>query len=92
MPSGGYVFTPHALFEMARRGLPEAVVREVVAAPDQRFEIRPGREVYQSIVELSGRTGRQLVRVFVDVDRQPAEVVSAYRTSRIRKYWRESAG
>lgn len=61
MPSGGYVFTLHALFEMARRGLPEAVVREVLTAPDQRFEIRPGREVYQSIVELSGGTGRMKV-------------------------------
>ena len=28
-----------------------------------------------------------VVRVFVDVDRSPAEVVTAYRTSRIAKYW-----
>jgi hypothetical protein len=28
-----------------------------------------------------------LVRVFVDVDRQPAEVVTVYRTSKIYKYW-----
>jgi hypothetical protein len=27
-------------------------------------------------------------RVFVDVDRSPAEVVTVYRTSRIAKYWR----
>jgi hypothetical protein len=26
---------------------------------------------------------------FVDIDRQPAEVVTAYLTSRIDKYWRE---
>jgi hypothetical protein len=30
-----------------------------------------------------------LVRVFVDIDRRPAEVVTAYRTSKIAKYWRE---
>jgi len=29
-----------------------------------------------------------LVRVFVDVDRSPAEVVTVYRTSDILKYWR----
>jgi hypothetical protein len=29
-----------------------------------------------------------LLRVFVDVDRQPLEVVTAYRTSKIEKYWR----
>jgi hypothetical protein len=28
--------------------------------------------------------------VFVDIDRQPAQVVTAYRTSKIDKYW-ESA-
>jgi hypothetical protein len=33
-----------------------------------------------------GRT--YLVRVFVDLDRRPPEVVTAYRTSRIGKYWR----
>ena len=29
-----------------------------------------------------------LLRVFVDVDRHPAEVVTVYLTSRIAKYWR----
>lgn len=28
------------------------------------------------------------MRVFVDVDREPAEVVTVYRTSKIAKYWR----
>ena len=32
---------------------------------------------------------KYLVRVVVDVDRNPAEVVTAYRTSKIAKYWRE---
>jgi hypothetical protein len=32
-----------------------------------------------------------LLRVFVDIDRRPAEVVTAYRTSRIEKYWREES-
>jgi len=29
--------------------------------------------------------------VFVDIDRQPPEVVTAYRTSKIEKYWRAEA-
>ena len=74
MESVDYVFNPHARFEMARRGLPEIVVREVLDAPGQRVEIRPGRVVYQSMVQGPGGARRQLVRVFVDVDREPAEV------------------
>jgi len=30
-----------------------------------------------------------LVRVFVDIDRRPPEIVTAYRTSKIEKYWRK---
>ena len=30
---------------------------------------------------------RYLVRVFVDIDRDAAEVVTVYRTSKINKYW-----
>ncbi|HYA42756.1 MAG TPA: hypothetical protein VEF34_15740 [Syntrophobacteraceae bacterium] len=29
------------------------------------------------------------VRVFVDVDRKPPEVITVYRTGRIEKYWRQ---
>jgi hypothetical protein len=29
-----------------------------------------------------------LIRVFVDIDREPAEVVRAYRTTKIEKYWK----
>jgi len=31
---------------------------------------------------------RYLVRVFVDVDRSPPEVVTVYRTSKVERYWR----
>jgi type I restriction enzyme R subunit len=59
-----------------------------VASPEQTHEVRPGRIVLQSRTVPSPRLGRQLVRVFVDVDRQPAEVVTASRTSKVEKYWR----
>lgn len=57
------------------------------AAPEQRIQMRPGREVLQSRIALQGKT--YLVRVFVDVDRKPPEVMTVYRTSKIEKYWRD---
>jgi hypothetical protein len=57
-----------------------------LAAPEQRHAARPGRDVLQSRIGVAGKT--YLLRVFVDVDRQPAEVVTVYRTSRVGKYWR----
>ena len=82
----GWVITPHAVSEMYRRGIDEAVVRQVLEAPEQRESLRPGRDVQQSRIEFETKT--YLVRVFVDVDRTPAEVVTVYRTSKIPKYWR----
>lgn len=83
-----YVVTPHAAFEMRRRGLTEDVVRRVLMDPGQRLEVRAGRVVLQARMYLEQPEREWLVRVFVDVDRRPAEVVTAYRTSKIEKYWR----
>ena len=74
--------------EMGRRRLTEQLVRSVLLEPEQELPIRSGRIVLQSkIVMEEGKTF--LIRVFVDVDRDPAEVVTAYRTSKIPKYWKE---
>jgi hypothetical protein len=71
---------------MARRRVTEGIVRSVLAMPEQRHAIRPGRDVLQSRIAFAGKT--YLVRVFVDIDRRPAEIVTVYRTSRVAKYWR----
>ncbi len=85
-PVDDYEITSHAAFEMRRRGITESVVRGILARPEQRHAVRPGRDVLQSRMAAAGKT--YLLRVFVDIDRTPAEVVTAYLTSRVAKYWR----
>ena len=85
-PISDFILTPHALLGMQRRGLEETLLRQVLAAPEQREMVRPGRDLLQSRIDTGGKL--YLLRVFVDVDRNPAEVVIVYRTSRIEKYWR----
>lgn len=80
-----YVLSPHARLQMQRRGIDKIVVQRVLAAPEQREAVRTGRDVLQARVDFGGRS--YLVRVFVDVDRSPPEVVTVYRTSKIEKYW-----
>lgn len=75
--------TEHARTEMARRQVTEAAVREVLAHPRESSRVRSGRVVVQSIL-----ADGYLLRVFVDVDRSPPEVVTVYRTSKIAKYSR----
>ncbi len=81
------IVTNHAASQMARRGIPEEAVLSVLRSPGQVKEMRPGRLVLQSTVTIA--TATFLLRVFVDVDRSPPEVVTVYRTSTVEKYWRE---
>ncbi len=85
-PIINYAVTPHAAFEMERRGIAENIVKDVLNQPEQKLPVRPGREVLQSRIAIAGKA--YLIRVVVDVDRDPAEVVTVYRTSKITKYWR----
>jgi hypothetical protein len=71
---------------MGRRGISPDEVCRVLQRPASVDEVRPGRVVLQSIP--SGEP-EYLLRVFVDVDRVPPEVVTVYRTSRIATYRRQ---
>ena len=88
-PVRDYVITEHAAFEMERRGISDEMVRVILATPEQRLNVRAGRVVLQSRMCIAVLKRICLVRVFVDVDRHPAEVVTVYHTSKILKYWRE---
>jgi len=88
-PITDYVITEHAAVELGRRGLTEEMIGQILADPEQQQDVRPGRIVLQSRVTMDVPAKEYLMRVFVDVDRKPAEVVTAYRTSKISKYWRD---
>ena len=89
-----YRLTDHAKTEMARRAISEDDIAAVLASPEQSEHVREGREgregreVYQSRFELGDPPKTFLIRVFVDFDREPAAVVTVYRTSKVEKYWR----
>jgi hypothetical protein len=77
---------PHAAFEMKRRQITEDQVKYVVESPEQTLTVSHYRKIYQSVLNVEGKSF--LFRVFVDTDSRPPEVVTVYRTSKIGKYWR----
>ena len=89
-PIVDFSIAPHAMVQMERRGLTVEMVRRVLTEPGQRQDVRRGRVVVQSRLWLGTLAGEYLVRVFVDVDRRPPSVVTAYRTSKLDKYWRQA--
>ncbi|MDO8631682.1 MAG: DUF4258 domain-containing protein [Phycisphaerales bacterium] len=80
MGIGTAIIPQHAAQQMARRLISEAELRDVLERPELVLPVREGRVVAQAV------RGNYLLRVIVDVDREPAEVVTAYRTSKIEKY------
>jgi hypothetical protein len=88
LPITEYVLTEHAREEMTRRQITEADIAKVLASPGQTELARAGRVAYQSQVQMGDPPKMYLLRVFVDTDREPARVVTVYRTSKIEKYWK----
>lgn len=87
-PIKNYIFSDHALAEMARRGISKDEAAAVLAKPEQSELIRAGRTVYQSKLHFGVPSKEYILRIFVDIDRSPPQVVTVYRTSKIEKYWR----
>jgi hypothetical protein len=79
--------TDHAQQEMNRRKITESDTASVLRQPEQMEVVRPGRSIYQSRIR-GAQAKLYLLRVIVDVDREPPAVVTVYRTSKIAKYWR----
>jgi hypothetical protein len=81
-----FIFSNHALQELQRRGLQQNMVESVLNNPQQIIAEKEGRKAYQSQVDFGG--GKiYWVRVIVADNLDPAVVITAYRTSKITRYW-----
>ncbi|PZO36759.1 MAG: hypothetical protein DCF19_20490 [Pseudanabaena frigida] len=79
--------TNHALEEIQKRKIPIALVEYVVDNPQQVLTQDKDIRIYQSQVNLG--TGKlYLLRIFVNETIDPAAIVTVYRTSQIKKYWK----
>ena len=79
------VIAPHARFEMERRGISEADLEMVVRHPQQIIPSNKGRLIHQSKLA----TGQMLLRVVVKEEPQVYHVITAYKTSKVAKYWKQ---
>jgi hypothetical protein len=83
-------WTDHALEQVTRRGLPLDLVEETLRVPDRVVPSGvEGRDVAEKKYrDASGRL--YLLRVVFEHDAEGMVVVTAYRTSRLSKYWRDA--
>jgi len=80
-------FSDHAEQELKNRQILMSVVLGVLTNPQQKVPEIPGIMCYQSLVEFDGGK-TYLLRAMVNETVDPAVVVTVYRTSKIKKYWR----
>ena len=81
-----YDLSDHVRKEIARRRIPLTVVESVLTAPQQKVPEHGQVVCYQSKIDINRK--EYLVRVMVNENMTPAKVVTVYRTSKIRKYWK----
>ncbi|WP_072621114.1 DUF4258 domain-containing protein [Spirulina major] len=77
----------HALGEAKKRKIPIPFIEAVLEQPEQIIQQDSEVTIYQSKIDFG--TGKlYLLRVFINTTVDPAVVITLYRTSQIKKYWR----
>jgi hypothetical protein len=80
-----YKLSGHVKEEIERRRIPLALLKAVLEKPDQVVTEKGTLKAYQSRCDIGDKM--YLLRVIVDDAQEPAVVVTAYRTTKIQKYW-----
>ena len=82
-----YQLSLHAREQLERREIPLSFLESVLKSPQQIIAQSDGTKAYQS--QLDWGTGKiYLLRIVVRDDVDPLMVVTVYKTSKIKKYWR----
>jgi hypothetical protein len=80
-------FSKHLTEEIEKRKLSKELIERVLRAPEQKMPELANITCFQSQMEMGGK--RYLLRVMVNETVNPPVVVTAYRTTKITKYWRK---
>ena len=77
----------HAQEQMLLRGITYETVMDVVSFVDQTIvnKEEPTKIIYQSLV--NENNCMFLLRVFVDIGKQPNVIITVYKTTKISKYY-----
>jgi hypothetical protein len=83
-----FQISKHALEQAIERGMTEQTIWEILADPEQIGDDESGEEGQKRIISSENKT--YLVRVFVNMNKNPPVVKTVYKTSKITKYINES--
>ena len=83
------IFTPHSLVEIKRRQIKKELVTSVIENPQQRIQVKKERVILQGKYFDDTQKKEMLLRVIGKETREEFMVITAYKTSKIEKYWQK---
>lgn len=81
--------TEHAKFEIRRRRINEKLIKEIVLNPSQFSELKRGRQICQAKYFDEFVQKEMLLRVITEETPSGIKVITAYKTSKVDKYWKK---
>ena len=78
-----YQFSLHSLEQLAKRNITQETALWVIENAAEKT-IQDGVTLYQNIILENNKT--YLIRVFVNENKTPPLIITAYKTSKIQKY------
>ena len=79
-----FIYSIHAIEQMELRGLNKSIVDDVLKSPGRIIMETSGVNIYQKIVLEIDKP--YLYRVFVNTEKNPPLVITAYKTSKTDRY------
>lgn len=83
------ILSGHAIYMLQRRNIDPITVQQVLRKYEDVIAAKTSRFVLQDVVDF-GEGKHYLLRIVIDADRRPPEVVTAYITSKLKKYGAET--
>jgi adenylosuccinate lyase len=81
------IFTEHVMFEMERRQITKDDLKDLIDQPQQKIPGKKSRVILQKKYFDKLRKKEMLLRVIGKQEHGKFMVITAYKTSRIEKYW-----
>ena len=79
-----FEFSKHSLDQLEHRGISKEMVLAIILQPDFVVDQDKATRIYSKLVDTDSKI--YLYRVFVNYLKNPAIIITAYKTSKIEKY------
>jgi hypothetical protein len=82
------IFSEHVLFEIERRKLDRKEIEHIIQFPDQEISAKKGSVVRQGIFIDKNDNKKMMLRVIGEMLEDSFYVITAYKSSKLKKYWK----